>query len=98
MLCYSQSVIRSFRHKGLRQMFESGQSPKVAPGMQARCLRLLDVLNGAAAPNDMNLPGFHFNKLHGNPERCSVRVTGNWRLTFGWSDGDALDLNLEDYH
>jgi len=91
-------VIRSFRHKGLRQLFKAGQSPKVAPDMQARCLRLLDVLNAAAAPDDMNLPGFHFHKLQGKPKRFSVRVTGNWRLTFGWNDGEALDVNLEDYH
>jgi len=91
-------VIRSFRHKGLRRLFETGQSPKVASEMQARCLRLLDVLNGATVPDDMNLPGFYFHKLKGKPERYSVRVTGNWRLTFRWGDGDALDVNLEDYH
>jgi len=66
--------------------------------MQARCFRLLDVLDAAATPEDMNLPGFHFHKLHAKPVRYSVRVTGNWRLTFGWNDGDAIDVNLEDYH
>ena len=91
-------VIRSFRHKGLRRLFEAGHSPKVAPELQARCLRLLDVLNGAIAPDDMNLPGFYFHKLKGKPERYSLRVTGNWRLTFRWDDGDALDVDLEDYH
>jgi len=46
----------------LRQLFETGQSAKVAPDMQARCFRLLDVLDAAATPEDMNLPGFHFHK------------------------------------
>ena len=91
-------MIRSIRHKGLRQLFETGQSAKVAPNIQARCLRLLDVLDAATIPEDMNLPGFHFHILRGKSGRYSVRVTANWRLTFGWSDGDAVDVNLEDYH
>ena len=91
-------MIQSFRHKGLRQLFERGSSPRIAPEVQSRCLRLMDVLSGAAVPEDMNLPGFHFHKLHGKPERFSVRVTANWRLTFGWVDGHAVKVNLEDYH
>ncbi|MDT8439919.1 MAG: hypothetical protein RQ729_13020, partial [Wenzhouxiangellaceae bacterium] len=53
------AVIRSFRHKGLRQLFDAGDSAKVSPDQQARILRLLDVLESSAAPGDMNLPGFH---------------------------------------
>jgi proteic killer suppression protein len=48
-------------------------------------------------PEQLNLPGFHFHALHGVP-RWSVRVTGNWRITFGWDGNDALDIDLEDYH
>jgi len=59
---------------------------------------MLDVLNNAVVPEDMNLPGFYFHKLQGKPERFSVRITGNWRLTFAWEDGDALNVDLEDYH
>lgn len=91
-------MIRTSRHKGLSELLESGRSAKIGPALHARCLRLLDTLDAAAAPDDMNLPGFHFHKLRGTPERYSVRVTGNWRLTFGWRDGDATDLDLEDYH
>ena len=45
----------------------------------------------------MNLPGYYFHSLE-SELRWSVRVTGNWRLTFGWDGGDAIDLDLEDYH
>ena len=45
----------------------------------------------------MNLPGYHFHALRG-VRRWSVRVTGNWRITFGWSGIDAIDVDLEDYH
>lgn len=98
MTCYSLTVIRSFRHKGLRQLFETGDSAKVSPDQRARIVRLLDVLESSAAPGDMNLPGFHFHPLRGRPVRYSVRVTGNWRLTFGWQDSGAIDVDLEDYH
>ena len=91
-------MIRSFRHKGLHQLFETGNSAKVSPDQQARILRVLDVLESAAAPGDMNLPGFYFHRLHGRQVRYSVRVTGNWRVTFGWQDSDAIDVDLEDYH
>jgi toxin HigB-1 len=46
----------------------------------------------------MNIAGFHFHGLRGKPKRWSVRVTGNYRITFGWSGEDALDVDFEDYH
>jgi proteic killer suppression protein len=91
-------VIRSFRHKGPRELFEGGRSRSVAPEHQARILRLLDVLDAAASPIDMHLPGFHFHRLRGKPLRYSVRVTGNWRLVFAWDESDAIQVDLEDYH
>jgi toxin HigB-1 len=45
----------------------------------------------------MNLPGYYFHRLKG-VERYSVRVTGNWGITFGWEDADAIEVDLEDYH
>lgn len=53
---------------------------------------------GRSDLKDMNLPGFRFHKLQGKPERSSVQVTANWRLTFGWVDGHAVNVNFEDYH
>ncbi len=47
----------------------------------------------------MDLPGFHFHALKGDAKgRYSVRVSGNFRITFGWHDDDAIDVDLEDYH
>ena len=93
-----QAVIRSFRNKGLGELFYTGHSRRVSPNQHVRILRMLDVLESATAPEDMNLPGFFFHRLHGRSERYSVRVTGNWRLTFGWNEADATDVDLEDYH
>lgn len=91
-------MIRSFRHKGLKELFERGRSNKVGSTLQARTLRRLDRLHAAVRPEDMNLPGFYFHRLHGRPARFSVRVTGNWRLTFAWDGLDAVNVDLEDYH
>ena len=46
----------------------------------------------------MNVAGYRFHSLHGNPPRWSVRVTANYRITFGWSGEDAQDVDFEDYH
>jgi toxin HigB-1 len=59
--------------------------------------RILANLDAARTPEMLNLPGYHFHSLHGEG-RYSVRVTGNWRITFGWDSPDAIDVDLEDYH
>jgi proteic killer suppression protein len=56
------------------------------------------LLEVAGQPGDMNITGFRFYDLRGNPKRWSVRVTGNYRITFGWSGENALDVDFEDYH
>jgi proteic killer suppression protein len=61
-------------------------------------VRILQLLEVAAQPEDMNIAGFRFHELRGNPKRWSVRVTGNYRITFGWSGESALDVDFEDYH
>jgi len=91
-------MIISFRHKGLKELFETGASAKVAPELGARCLRRLDALNQAALPEDMNMPGYDFHGLKGVPKRYTVHVNGPWCLTFEFNDGDAARVDLEQYH
>jgi plasmid maintenance system killer protein len=56
-------------------------------------------LDDASRPEDMNLPGFRFHALVGRDRgRYAVNACGNWRITFGWTEGDAIDVDLEDYH
>ncbi len=60
---------------------------------------LLDRLDASVVPEDMNLPGFQFHQLSGkNKGRYAVSVSANWRITFGWQDEDATDVDFEDYH
>jgi len=53
----------------------------------------------ASHPEDMNLPGFRFHALVGRGKgRYAVDASANWRITFGWTEGDAVGVDLEDYH
>ncbi|MDX2141995.1 MAG: type II toxin-antitoxin system RelE/ParE family toxin [Rhodospirillaceae bacterium] len=90
-------MIRSFRSKALRAYFETGKPRGLSVQNAARVRRILLVLDAATRPEGMNLPGYWFHALHGE-RRWSVRVTGNWRITFGWDGADAVDVDLEDYH
>lgn len=91
-------MIKSWRHKGLQELY-AGKKPKsVAPDMQKRVLRRLDALNVAKSPSQMDIPGFNFHALKGHQNRFTVAVNGPWRVTFGWDGNDAIDVDLEQYH
>jgi proteic killer suppression protein len=92
-------VIRTFRSKALKRFVENGDGSKLSVRNPERLEVLLRRLNAVKRPEYMNLPGFFFHQLKGVQRgRYSVRVTGNYRLTFGWEDADAVDVDLEDYH
>jgi toxin HigB-1 len=91
-------VIRSFRHAGLRELFEKGESSRVRPDLRRRALVRLKVLDEADAVSDLHVPGFAFHRLRGHPVRYSMHVNGPWCVTFEWQDGDAVRVDLEQYH
>lgn len=90
-------MIRNFRSKALATYFATGNAGVLSVPNAARVGRMLRVLDAASRPEDANLAGFYFHRLQGVP-RWSIRVTANWRLTFGWDRADAIDVDLEDYH
>jgi toxin HigB-1 len=92
-------VIRSFRHKGLRDLWRSGRSGRVDPRLHRRILERLDALDAAERPEDMDIPGYDFHTLRGfRPKRYTVHVNGPVCITFAFEDGDALHVDLENYH
>ena len=91
-------MIGSFKHKGLRELFETGKSRHIAPDLQKRVLVRLDAISAAFRPEELLLPGFDFHALHGLPKRYSIHVNGPWCLTFGWDGKSALRIDLEQYH
>ena len=90
-------MIRSFRDKALRTFFEVDDGSRLSVPNVARVRRMLLALDAASEPQQLNLPGFFFHCLRGE-RRWSIRVSGNWRITFGWEGADAMDVDLEDYH
>ncbi|MDR2604801.1 MAG: type II toxin-antitoxin system RelE/ParE family toxin [Desulfovibrio sp.] len=92
-------MIKGFEHKGLESFFYEG----TAKGIQAQHadrLRLrLDRLDAAGAVQDMNVSGYDLHQLKGKLKgHWSVKVSGNWRLTFRFEDGNAYVVNYQDYH
>lgn len=92
-------MIKSIRHKSLRAWWESGRASGLNADWTKRLTLIMARLDAAASPEDMNDPGLHFHALSGNMKgRYSVRLTANWRVTFGWQSDNAVDVDLEDYH
>ena len=92
-------MIQKFKHKGLKKLFESGISSGVKQQHVRRLRQILTLLETAENIEDMDLPGLNLHELKGQRKGTySVKVSGNWRVTFKISNGDALDVNYEDYH
>jgi proteic killer suppression protein len=92
-------VITSFKHKGLYRLYAYGDHAGI-PSVHAACIvRMLDRLNSCCEPADMDLPGYKFHPLKGSRQGTySVQVSGNWRITFCFANGNAFNVRLEDYH
>jgi proteic killer suppression protein len=92
-------VIRSFRHKGLERFFLQGTKAGIRALHASKLRLILSRLHASVSPDDMNLPGLHLHQLKGRRRGTwSVRVSGNWRITFKFEGPDAVDVNYEDYH
>ena len=92
-------MIQSFKNKGLRELFEKGRSKYIASDFAPKLLRQLDAVNQADFPEQLNFPGYDLHELKG--ERAgtwTLKVNKNWRLTFKFENGSAVDVDLEDYH
>ena len=93
-------MIKSFRHKGLKAFFESGNRAGIQAAHAARLGAMLMRLNLATGAQDMNLPGWGMHPLKGRDLKghFSVWVNGNWRMTFRFEDFDAVLVDYQDYH
>ena len=79
-------MITSFRHKGLRELFEIGRTGKIGRQMHKRIIEILDALVAATTPTDMHLPGYDFH------------VNGPWCITFEFEGENAIRVDYEQYH
>ena len=92
-------MILSFKHKGLERFFNTGSKSGIQPSHAEKLRLILGRLNASVAPEDMDLPGLFLHPLTGNRTGTwSVRVSGNWRVTFKFIGPHADSVNYEDYH
>ena len=92
-------MIRSFRHKGLEAFFRTGSKAGIQTHQASRLRAILFALDTAAAPSDMNAPGWRLHALTGKlTGYWSVTVNGNWRLIFRFTGADAELVDYLDYH
>ena len=89
-------MIKSFRHRGLKRLFERDDKAQVRADMLDKIFALLDAAN---APEKMDLPGFRLHPLKGDLRGFwAVTVRANWRIVWRFEGADALDVDLIDYH
>lgn len=92
-------MITGFRHKGLRRFFECGDASGIQPAHAGKLRRVLGLLDVAATPEDLSLPGFRLHPLKGDLKgHCSVTVSGNWRVTFRFVGVNVELVDYQDYH
>jgi proteic killer suppression protein len=88
-----------FRHTGLRRFWERDDASRLNPAHLSRISEILTVLAGARRPSDADQPGYRLHTLTGTRRGSwSIRVSANWRITFRFDSGEAVDIDLEDYH
>ena len=92
-------MIKSFKHKGLKKFYEAGSKQGIQ-AQHAPKLRLqLAALDSALVLEDLDIPGYRLHELKGNRKGVwSISVSGNWRITFEFTDGNIYIVNYEDYH
>lgn len=92
-------MIGSFRHRGLKRLYERGDTGRVRADQVRRIRRILARLDDAEEVAHMDLPGLRLHALNGDLKGFwAVTVSGNWRVVFRFEDGAAHDVDLIDYH
>lgn len=92
-------MLASFKHKGLKELFETGRTTRINTIMHARIIPRLDAIDNAAMAEDLKLPGFNFHPLLGHvPVRYAIHVNGPWCITFEFENGNAYRVDFEQYH
>jgi toxin HigB-1 len=92
-------MIKTWKHKGLKDFFETGSTKAIPSKHAKRIRRVLDAIDGASDIDELDIPGFDLHELKGDRKGTwAITVSGNWRITFTFINGDAYDVNYEDYH
>jgi toxin HigB-1 len=91
-------MIRTFKSADLKELHETGSARRIDTKLAQRARERLTVLNAARDLRALNIPSWELHKWKGYTTKYSVSVSGPWRITFTWKDGDAYDVDLENPH
>lgn len=93
------ALIKSFKHKGLEIFFHTGSKKGIQSKHADKISDILDLIDAAAVVGDVNFPGADLHPLKPKKDNVwAVRVSGAWRITFKFEDGDAYILDYLNYH
>jgi len=96
---YITYVIKSFDHKGLEKFFYDGDKRGIQPAHAQKIADILDRLYASVKIQDMNYPGSNLHQLKGKLQGVwIVKVSGNWRITFKFIEGNAYVVDYKGYH
>lgn len=92
-------MIKTFKHKGLERFFTTGKTTGIRPDQADKIRARLKAIHSALTIEDLQLPGYKLHPLKGDRAGVwSITVSGNWRIVFEFTDGNAYIVNYEDYH
>ncbi len=95
-------MLKKFRHKGLKRFFRDPRYTDkrgISAEIKDRLIVILDALDVIEKADEMDIAGLYFHPLKGNRRGAySVRITGNWRMTWKMQGTDVVDIDLENYH
>jgi proteic killer suppression protein len=92
-------MIRSFKHRGLERFFATGSKAGIQPAHARKLVKILTLLNRILRVEQMGVAGWDLHPLKGELSGYwSVKVNGNWRVTFRFENGEAEVVDYQDYH
>jgi len=91
-------MIKSWKSAALKELLETGVARRMDSTLQKRSLARLTALNAAKDLRELHLPGYELHKWKGFDTKWSISVSGHWRITFDWINGEAYNVDLEQPH
>lgn len=92
-------MIRTFKNKALGKLFKNNIGKGIPKELEKKLRVRLEAIDAASTINDIRLPGYDLHELKGDRKGIwSIKVSGNWRITFKFEEGEVYDVDIEDYH
>ena len=92
-------MILSYKNKALELLLNEGVSRGLPPELATKIRIRLSAIDSATDINQLRIPSYRLHELKGDRAGTwSIRVSGNWRITFKFKNEDAYDVDFEDYH